>query len=513
MSCSSTPTTVNYWRYLPVSVAVTTLVWLTVRRCRKAYGGGEGGIHGASTEPIKITELWVYPVKSCRGIQRDRMVLTVTGFEYDREWAIIRKSDRVILTQREHKVMSLIDVVLDEKSRRLTLSIPMHRGAFSCPEDFWASKTQTSSSSGASTSSPQPSGAGDDDKSSNSKSATLKWVTKSVSLDEHGLQPHEAGASASTTTSYAQPIPVSIWKIAGTVKRVRSLHQDTMNSLNSGDAGNSVMDGMDSAEDISSWLSAYLGVNCFLARIHDARQPGTSPNHAPVVSDKSTKIHVQDFSSLHLITEEGIAEMKRIVTKGEKDRGVRPVTGPVLDSSRFRPNIVVAGVPFPQEESWKTVDIVGPVVSPLMSPSAASSTIVGASSVNHYFAPSASACFERPEVIRPRFGEVITRIDVSKLCGRCSIPTIDPRTASSDPQYEPIVSMRPTTEKFYAHQVAMDLDGRKSWPMFGLNVFHHNLPEDVGSDGCGPNPSVELRVGDLVTNIVGGVDRSGKQQA
>ncbi|MGH8186460.1 MAG: MOSC domain-containing protein, partial [Steroidobacteraceae bacterium] len=52
------------------------------------------------TTMVRISALNIYPVKSCRGIARERALVTATGFEHDREWLIVRPDGRFI-TQRE----------------------------------------------------------------------------------------------------------------------------------------------------------------------------------------------------------------------------------------------------------------------------------------------------------------------------------------------------------------------------------------------------------------------------
>ncbi|OOG37346.1 MOSC domain-containing protein [Polaromonas sp. A23] len=54
-----------------------------------------------------ITGLWVYPVKSCAGVQLNEVVLTETGLEFDRAWMVVDEHG-VFLTQRELPRMALI---------------------------------------------------------------------------------------------------------------------------------------------------------------------------------------------------------------------------------------------------------------------------------------------------------------------------------------------------------------------------------------------------------------------
>lgn len=47
---------------------------------------------------ILIREIWVFPVKGCRGIRMDRWPLVATGLKYDREWCVVRLRDKLPLS-------------------------------------------------------------------------------------------------------------------------------------------------------------------------------------------------------------------------------------------------------------------------------------------------------------------------------------------------------------------------------------------------------------------------------
>lgn len=57
---------------------------------------------------IVVTGLYVYPIKSCRGIPMPRVQMSVHGFRHDREWMVIDRYGN-FLTQREHPRMCLIE--------------------------------------------------------------------------------------------------------------------------------------------------------------------------------------------------------------------------------------------------------------------------------------------------------------------------------------------------------------------------------------------------------------------
>lgn len=54
-----------------------------------------------------ISALWVYPVKSCAGVQVREAILTETGLEFDRAWMVVDEHGEFV-TQRELPRMALI---------------------------------------------------------------------------------------------------------------------------------------------------------------------------------------------------------------------------------------------------------------------------------------------------------------------------------------------------------------------------------------------------------------------
>jgi len=56
---------------------------------------------------ISIASLFVYPIKSCKGIALDRARVVATGLQHDREWMVVTPEGR-FLTQREHPRLALI---------------------------------------------------------------------------------------------------------------------------------------------------------------------------------------------------------------------------------------------------------------------------------------------------------------------------------------------------------------------------------------------------------------------
>ena len=68
-----------------------------------------------------IQELFVYPIKSCRGIKIQSTKVLKNGFEFDRNWMIVDEKN-IFLSQRKLPQMALISVEL--KPEKLRLSFP-----------------------------------------------------------------------------------------------------------------------------------------------------------------------------------------------------------------------------------------------------------------------------------------------------------------------------------------------------------------------------------------------------
>jgi uncharacterized protein YcbX len=60
-----------------------------------------------------VRGLFVYPVKSCRGIALDRAVLERRGIRHDRRWMIV-DADGVFVTQRTEPRLACVEVAIDD---------------------------------------------------------------------------------------------------------------------------------------------------------------------------------------------------------------------------------------------------------------------------------------------------------------------------------------------------------------------------------------------------------------
>lgn len=66
-----------------------------------------------------ISELFVYPIKSCAGIATVRAQLLVTGLEYDRNWMVTDPTG-AMLTQRTHPRLALVRTAIGERELVVT---------------------------------------------------------------------------------------------------------------------------------------------------------------------------------------------------------------------------------------------------------------------------------------------------------------------------------------------------------------------------------------------------------
>jgi hypothetical protein len=61
---------------------------------------------------FRISQLFVYPIKSLGGISVETIPVTDRGFQYDRRYMLVDENNR-FLTQREYPVMALLQTVID----------------------------------------------------------------------------------------------------------------------------------------------------------------------------------------------------------------------------------------------------------------------------------------------------------------------------------------------------------------------------------------------------------------
>ena len=61
---------------------------------------------------LRLTEIWIYPIKSLGGIPLTSARVMGKGLQYDRRFMLVGP-DGVCLTQREHPIMALFKLSLE----------------------------------------------------------------------------------------------------------------------------------------------------------------------------------------------------------------------------------------------------------------------------------------------------------------------------------------------------------------------------------------------------------------
>ncbi|GAA5855702.1 hypothetical protein JCM5353_008192 [Sporobolomyces roseus] len=81
-------------------------------------------LFGSSEPHIKVEQLWVYPIKSCRGTQLQESDYGSEGLEYDRQWMLVDANTHTFLTARTVPKMVLIHPVINHSTQSLDISVP-----------------------------------------------------------------------------------------------------------------------------------------------------------------------------------------------------------------------------------------------------------------------------------------------------------------------------------------------------------------------------------------------------
>lgn len=97
---------------------------------------------------MRVTSLWIYPIKSCRGVSVPAAVAGPRGFDGDRRWMIVDDAGR-FLTQRELPRMTLVRCALGPADLEVTapelppLAIPRVLGHGERIEvDIWSARCE-----------------------------------------------------------------------------------------------------------------------------------------------------------------------------------------------------------------------------------------------------------------------------------------------------------------------------------------------------------------------------------
>lgn len=94
------------------------------------------------TTPVTVVDLFVYPVKSARGIAKTRARVTATGLEWDRQWMLV-DARGTFLSQRTHPQLTRIvpeitdDALMLHASGVPALRVPLDNRGEPVPVRVW----------------------------------------------------------------------------------------------------------------------------------------------------------------------------------------------------------------------------------------------------------------------------------------------------------------------------------------------------------------------------------------
>lgn len=78
----------------------------------------------AQRNAVRITALYIYPVKSLAGIALQKVTLDRLGFQWDRRWMLVSSATGRMVSQRDYPRLALIQPRIDEVAGVLRLSYP-----------------------------------------------------------------------------------------------------------------------------------------------------------------------------------------------------------------------------------------------------------------------------------------------------------------------------------------------------------------------------------------------------
>ncbi|GAA5959206.1 hypothetical protein JCM3765_005106 [Sporobolomyces pararoseus] len=79
---------------------------------------------GKETPRLTVEQLWVYPIKSCRGTLVQESDYTSEGLEFDRQWMIVDANTHTFLTARTIPKMVMIHPEINYATQSLDITVP-----------------------------------------------------------------------------------------------------------------------------------------------------------------------------------------------------------------------------------------------------------------------------------------------------------------------------------------------------------------------------------------------------
>jgi len=71
---------------------------------------------------LRVSQLYIYPIKSLGGIALDKAIVTDRGFQYDRRWMLVDYNN-LFISQRDVHQMALLKPSLTDEGIKVTYSV------------------------------------------------------------------------------------------------------------------------------------------------------------------------------------------------------------------------------------------------------------------------------------------------------------------------------------------------------------------------------------------------------
>lgn len=287
---------------------------------------GEGQQNGKATWRVK--SLWIYPIKSCRGVELNRGAIIGTGMEFDRQFCFAQLTSKFPMAH---------DAPAEEKA-----------------EHKWKFVTQRSIAAMATINTelwlPDPSSPTYSKRHPNVQSGgvlvirfpkldtaegplgkLIAFLTSLLITREHHVHlPFDPTTDQVTNNGYTTE-EMEIWK-------------DSPKSL--------IMASTDNGDSWIQELRLYLGITNHLALFRIAReQPREVYRCAPRKEELGyqSQVGFQDAYPLHILNLASVHDVGKKLDQG----------APPIGALNFRPNIVITGGNAYEEDSWKRIAIGG----------------------------------------------------------------------------------------------------------------------------------------------------------
>eukprot|EP00850_Spirogloea_muscicola_P015328 SM000116S24249 [mRNA] locus=s116:408819:411005:+ [translate_table: standard] len=248
-----------------------------------------------------VASLFVYPVKSCRGLSLPRAHLATSGFAWDRQWMVVNERGRM-RTQRTDPALALVrpalpQLALDDAWAPLDATAalcetPRPGPHFSPPSRFLWLRSPTGHSAASEVEQP-PAGL-------------------VAALTAPGMEP----LHVLLAPPYERPrVPASVWEWSGHA--------------------------LDEGDDAAAWFTTYLGKPSRLVRFAPGELRPTDPDYA-----EGSETCFSDGFPFLVISQASLDALNQHMEVA-------------LPINRFRPNIFIDGCEAFEEDTWRAFTIGG----------------------------------------------------------------------------------------------------------------------------------------------------------